>query len=297
MRWHFVSLGFAFLSACSTLPPAPGRLVDVTGHKMHIYCTGPESASPTVIVDGGLSSVVPFYAWLQKDLERQTRICTYDRAGLGWSESASTPREAKQIASELHTLLSSANVRGPFVLAGHSLGGLVVLRYTHDYPEDVAGLALLDSSHPDQYSLSTDSLQSEKNSIAFYKRARIGAALGILYVYNPLLSSSWYKELPLDAQEQLKYFSRQSSMYKTTIGELEGFRPSFAQAAEVKTLGDLPLVVVTAGKQYLGDSKSSPEDKEKWARRAAGWDNLQEQFATLSTHGRHVSIPTADHMS
>ena len=103
-----------------TYPP-PGQLVDVGGHRLHINCTG--TGSPTVIIEAGLGDWLTGWAWVQPEVAKTTQVCTYDRAGYGWSDPYPLPRNAEQFAKELHTLLHEANIPGPYVLVGHSLGG------------------------------------------------------------------------------------------------------------------------------------------------------------------------------
>ena len=127
----------------------PGRLIDVGGHKLHINCTG--TGSPTVVLEPGLGEPSTAMAWIAPDVAATTRVCVYDRAGRGWSESAGTPQDGVQVATDLHTLLDRAGEQGPYVLAGHSAGGLYVLNFAQLYPDQVAGVALLDSMSPQQY--------------------------------------------------------------------------------------------------------------------------------------------------
>lgn len=129
--------------------PMTGRLVDVGGHKLHIDCTG--TGSPTVVLEPGLGEPSTAMAWIAPEVAAKTRVCVYDRAGRGWSESASGPQDGVEVATDLHTLLKRAGERGPFVLAGHSAGGIYVLNFAHRYPDQVAGVVLLDSMSPEQY--------------------------------------------------------------------------------------------------------------------------------------------------
>ncbi|HZG67761.1 MAG TPA: alpha/beta hydrolase, partial [Herpetosiphonaceae bacterium] len=119
------------------------------GYRLHINCVG--AGSPTVVIDvghGGWSA--SWSSWVQPEAARTTRVCTYDRAGMGWSEPGPLPRTAKHFARELHTLLHNAYVPGPYVLVGHSLGGLSVRVFAHAYANDVAGVVLIESMHPRQ---------------------------------------------------------------------------------------------------------------------------------------------------
>ncbi len=123
--------------------PPPGQLVDVGGYRLHINCTG--SGSPTVVIEAGLGDwSTTWAAHVQPEVAKTTRVCTYDRAGMGWSEAGPLPRDAAQSAKELHTLLQNANIPGPYVMVGHSLGGLVVRVFVHDYSSEVVGVVLIE---------------------------------------------------------------------------------------------------------------------------------------------------------
>lgn len=122
--------------------PPPGRLVDVGGYKLHLHCLG--TGSPTVIAENGLGGSSPDWSLVQPAVSQTTRICSYDRAGAGWSEVGPGPRTSRQISAELHTLLTNARIAGPYVLVGHSAGGLHVQVYASQYPAEVAGLVLVD---------------------------------------------------------------------------------------------------------------------------------------------------------
>ncbi len=128
--------------------PPPGQMVDVGGYRLHINCTG--AGSPTVVIDAGWGDWSLGWSGVQPAVAATTQVCTYDRAGMGYSEAGPLPRNAGQFAKELHTLLERAGVPGPYVLAGHSMGGLTVRVFAHDYPADVAGIVLIDSMSPGQ---------------------------------------------------------------------------------------------------------------------------------------------------
>jgi pimeloyl-ACP methyl ester carboxylesterase len=127
--------------------PPPGRLLDVGGFRLHLNCTGQNGPAVVLIAGGGDFS----FDWglVQPDVSRFTRVCSYDRAGLAWSDPGPTPRTMRQEASELHTLLKAARVKAPYVLVGHSVGGLIARVYAEQYADEVAGMVLVDSTHED----------------------------------------------------------------------------------------------------------------------------------------------------
>jgi hypothetical protein len=131
--------------------PAPGKLIDVGGYRLHLYCTGTgRPGSPTVILDAAFGDTSLAWSKVQPSVASFTRVCSYDRAGYGWSDTSPLPRTARRVVTELHTLLTRAGVPGPYVLVGHSYGGLFVQLYAYTYPHEVAGLVLVDSVHEDQ---------------------------------------------------------------------------------------------------------------------------------------------------
>ena len=125
-----------------TYPP-PGRLVDVGGYRLHIHCLG--TGSPTVVLDAGLSGMSHDWNLVQAEIAQTTRVCAYDRAGMGWSDAGPLPRTPEQIARELHTLLTNAGIASPYMLVGHSLGGKNVRMFALQHPEQVAGMVLVDA--------------------------------------------------------------------------------------------------------------------------------------------------------
>jgi pimeloyl-ACP methyl ester carboxylesterase len=202
---------------------APGhRLVDVGGHRLDILCTG--SGSPTVVLEPGLGESSSAMArWIAPDVARTTRICVYDQAGHGHSEAAAG--DHADAARDLHVLLARRHIPGPYVLAGHSLGGAFALSYTHRYPAEVAGVVLLDSMYPHQ-------------SNAF-------AGMGPLLAVVPTLARTGLARLLFDAKDGDPV--RQARQVVRDIADMPA---ELNRAARVTTLGDLPLAVITAGGGY-----------------------------------------------
>jgi pimeloyl-ACP methyl ester carboxylesterase len=148
--------------------PAPGEMVDAGGNRLHLYCTG-EPGAPTVVMDSGLGGTVLDWQLVQPELAKSTRVCTYDRSGMGWSEAGAQPRTSEQIAGELHILLGNAEVRRPYVLVGHSFGGTNMQVYASQYPGEVAGMVLVDSALEDEEAVTlTKSLQPSPVLLKFY---------------------------------------------------------------------------------------------------------------------------------
>lgn len=249
--------------------PPPGQLVDVGGYRLHINCTG--TGGPTVVIDAGLGDWSTGWAWVQTDVSQETRVCTYDRAGYGWSDEGPLPRNAEQFAKELHTLLHNANIPGPYVMVGHSLGGLTARVFTGMYPAEVAGVVLIDSMSPRQFKQSsgnpvTESDLQSRPFVPFTLLARIGL---VRLLAGPL---GLIPNLPSDAQKMYLAKMSRATYLQTYFGdESRGMLESRGQAEAVTSFGDLPLIVLTA---KLNDM--------------SGWQDWQTELLQLSSNSQQL---------
>lgn len=250
--------------------PSAGRLVDVGGHRLYLECSG--TGSPTVVLVNGSGEHTPSWAWITPAVAQDTRVCTYDRAGQGWSEPAAHPQDGVEAAADLHRLLAAADVPGPHVLAGHSVGGVHGLVFAARYPADVAGVVLLDSSSPHQFALpgyagTYDAWR--RVSALFPSLARLG--LGRLAV------GTGSTGLPPDARDRERALASSASDLRGQRDEWSQLPDTFAQAQALPDLGQTPLVVVTAGEQ-------DPD-----------WFAAQDRLATLSTNSEQRVLDGATH--
>ncbi|HET9906751.1 MAG TPA: alpha/beta fold hydrolase [Anaerolineales bacterium] len=251
-----------------TYPP-PGQLVDVGGHRLHINCTG--TGSPTVVIEAGLGDWSTSWAsYVQPELAKTTRVCTYDRAGLGWSDASPLPSDAAHFARELHTLLQNANIPGPYVLVGHSLGGFIVRMFAHDYASEVAGVVLVDSMNPRQV---TESLSNKLALFSSFEAALARVGIGRLLVKLPAIASG----APVNGEAYYPLFIRPGS-FQTTAQEYKALPVSAAEAAAVTSFGDLPLIVLTA---KLNDNP--------------GWPEWQTELLQLSSNSEQLLAENSGH--
>jgi pimeloyl-ACP methyl ester carboxylesterase len=247
---------------------APGQLVDVGGHRLHLHCAG--SGTPTVVLESGLGETGAYWGWISTALALETRVCAYDRAGRGWSDSAPVPQDGLAVATDLHALLKRARVPSPFVLVGHSSGAEYVRIFAGRYPEHVAGVVLLDGQPAEAF----EGLPSYP---AFYNRfRRISALLPSLarIGVGRLVFHSGFASLPGYARDMQRLHYSSASHYRSLRDELAKLPTSLVQAGSSQGFGDRPLVVVTAARDAL-----------------AGWLSLQEKMATLSTNSSHRVVP------
>jgi pimeloyl-ACP methyl ester carboxylesterase len=277
--------------------PHPGQLVDAGGHLQYIYCTG--QGSPTVILESG--GGVVSYTWepVQGEVEKFAKVCSYDRAGYGLSESGPEPRTARQIAVELHTLLHNADIPGPYVLVGHSIGGLYIRMFTELYPDDVAGLVFVDSSTEDQ----NDRMPAEmKSAVEKQKKllslASIGSNVGAVRLFSwlaPKKPPEWADATP-DVYRVQTLHSRMRSSVEAALSELSSFQQSGQEVRGCRPLGDRPLIVLTQGKPVeASDAGGVPlEVMQKYMKT---WrEELQPALARRSTRGEQRIVAKSSHM-
>ena len=263
--------------------PPPGELVDVGGYRLHINCTG--TGSPTVIIDAGLGDWSTGWGFVQPEVAKTTRVCTYDRAGWAWSEAGPLPRDATQFAKELHTLLKNADIPGPYIMVGHSLGGLTVRVFVHDYAEEVIGIVLIDSMTTQQFAQSPTDVQSRLNtqSRPFNPLVLLGR-LGIVRLLGKPLGILT-DEVP--NPEAYNALSVRPQNIQAFIDDSRGMPAAGMQASAVKSFGNLPLIVLTA---RLNDIPGWPVWQKELLQLSS---NSQQLFAENSGHNIEFDEPDA----
>jgi pimeloyl-ACP methyl ester carboxylesterase len=259
--------------------PPPGQMVDVGGYSLHLNCTG--EGSPTVVIEAGWGDSSAGWAWVQPEVAKTTRVCTYDRAGMGWSESSPEPRMAREFAKELHTLLEKANEPGPYVLVGHSMGGFTILVYAHDYPDEVSGLVLVDSQALPPANAAWSPAPKPGGTSPVFLMARIGI---MRLLAGPLGA---IQDLPPEAKQAYRAYSVTPRSAQTQWDEFVGMNEGGAQARAVTTLGALPLIVLSARLDDTADHTASQTGFLKLST------NSQQLFAEESGHRIMIEQPEA----
>jgi pimeloyl-ACP methyl ester carboxylesterase len=260
--------------------PPPGQLVDVGGYRLHIYCTG--SGSPTVVIESGWGDSSPSWGWVQPEVAKTTRTCAYDRAGMGWSEPSPQPRTAREFAKELHTLLVNAKEPGPYVLVGHSMGGYTVRVYAHDYPEEVTGLVLIDVQDlPNADGAPPNPAPKPGKTSLPVLMARIGLAR----LMGGALGA--VQNLPPRDQQAYKAAAVTTRSVQTLLDEGRGMPEGGAQARAVSSLGALPLIVLSRGKDQDAKHTAAQADLLRLST------NSQQIFADQSGHSIMIDQPEA----
>lgn len=254
----------------------PGRLVDVGGHRLHLSCTG--SGSPTVVVETGGGAMAANLGWITPAVAHDTTICVYDRAGRGWSQDADAPQDAVAISTDLHTLLQRAGVPGPYVTAGHSFGGLYALTFAARYPDEVAGMVLIDSTAPHYDVAGMEPNPEASGAHDLVRRAAALASAAARVGLGRLYATLTVADLADRERDAVRASTATPGTLRSTIEEYARASDSMAQAASLHTFGDKPLMVLTAG---VGS--------------AADWPQKQERLAALSTDSVHRVVADASH--
>jgi pimeloyl-ACP methyl ester carboxylesterase len=247
---------------------APGQLVDLGGYRLHLNCVG--SGGPTVILESGLGETAAYWGWISTAVAHDTKVCVYDRAGRGWSDPVSVPQDGAAVARDLHVLLDRAHVPGPYVLVGHSSGAQYVRIFAGRYPEQVAGMVLLDGQPAEAF-------ESLPHFPSFYNVARrimpLLPSLARLGV-GRLIYHGGFDNLPAQARDMQRLSYSSARAARSLSDEFAELPTSLQQARSYQSLGDRPLVVVTAALDAL-----------------VGWLPLQDEMATLSTNSSHRVVP------
>jgi pimeloyl-ACP methyl ester carboxylesterase len=267
--------GYEAVSAATDAAPVmPGRRIDVGGHALHLHCIG--TGSPTVVLQPGGGEMSWHMGWIAPRVAADTRVCVYDRPGRGWSDPVDTAQDASQIATDLHTLLQAGDVPGPYVLAGHSFGGLYVLTYAARYPDEVAGMVIVDTTAPHE----TPSVTGSNEPRSYDPVDRVAtlistsARVGLTRLYAPNEGGA----LPAQARDGVRANVATGSNLRSFIDEFARANSSMAEAGSLTDFGAKPLVVLTAGTGRDADLIAS-----------------HERLATMSTNSAHRVVDGATH--
>jgi pimeloyl-ACP methyl ester carboxylesterase len=309
----------AAAQTASNSPPfsAPGRLVDVGGWRLHLNCTGEARASqPTVILEAGAGDFSVEWSLVQPGVAQFARVCSYDRAGMGWSDLGPHPRTMHQIVYELHTLLDRGGVRPPYVLVGQSYGGMLVRLYASTYPAEVAGMVLIEPGSDDPIRVIGNNPPVRASKLA------TGKPIPAVQKSNPIHDSDIRgnirqqmeagarslaahpndpprDKLPPDAQRMrawalgtVKHIAAGVNPYEIEVEELAGLRAERAKSEY--PYGDMPLVVLTRGLTDEGrpdTTEGAEEHRKEHGALAKLSRNGRQVIATHSGHHVHLDEP------
>jgi pimeloyl-ACP methyl ester carboxylesterase len=280
--------------------PPPGELVNIDGRRLHLWRAG--QGLPAVVIATSLGEPGHGWADLQRRLAQHTTVVAYDRAGLGWSDPGPWPTGTRTV-DDLHALLETATIPPPYVLVGHSVGGLYVRLYAARHPEQVAGLVLVDSSHPDQpqrlrqrcggwyFSRPAHWLRVAKRAVRPLGLARLRGSLHAWSGHGADTADPRRGLPPEQLAEAAAAIGRSSRQRRAAVREMLTFSSVAGEASRVVagtpgSLGRLPLTVITRG----------AKDPPRWPACAeAVWQELQAELALLSQRGTHLHAESGDH--
>ncbi len=295
-------LGFAVSAMAASAPQAPGRLVDIGGHRLHVNCAG--KGSPTVVVENGFGDFSFDWILVQTRVSQFTRICTYDRAGYAWSDPGPKPRSFAQINLELRDALTKLGERGPFVLAGHSFGGPVVRHFAMTYPQDVAGMVLVDAA-----------FEGQRVGIGGGKTMRLGdgakgtnvpapreeikesdkpAVHGEVAAEAAQPLDPMYKVLPPEAQRLQLWAQALPEMEDAESSQREWSGEYFAKwlaRPQSGTLGAIPLIVLTRAEGGYDNNQDVPAAQLEKERKEG-----QAKLTLLSTNSKQIIVHSGHNM-
>ncbi len=268
--------------------PPPGRLVDLGSHQLHLLESG--HGGPTILLEAGLMSTVLSWSDLQRELSGSFRVVSYDRAGLGWSDLGPMPRTADRIVNELHTLLERAAISPPYVLVGHSFGGLTMPLFAAQYPKDVAGMVLVDPVAAAEWNPPSEhDRKLTRIGARVCRRAAFLSRIGIIRFVAFLLttnmakkpasilvrlisrgspaesgsvSSPWFAALPAKERAMASVFWIQPKFALTIASQLENLPLSAARVGQLGTFCDKPVIILSAS--------TAPEDRRREHAAMAG---------------------------
>jgi pimeloyl-ACP methyl ester carboxylesterase len=256
--------------------PPPGKLVNINGNRLHVQSVG--TGSPTVILEAGLCAMSSVWGWIQPEVAKFTRVVSYDRAGLGWSKQDNAPFTALHVARQLHDLLKTSGIESPYVIVGHSMGGLLVRMFADQYPDNVAGMVLLDASHPDQYAQNPAIRRYMNSGFQLLKKMPLLTRLGYVRISGFLKPQA--EGLPARQRAEAEVFLSSHSHFYTVRNESSAWDSICAEVRCSRSFGNKPLAVLSAGRDLLPGSLE-----------------LQAKLATLSSDSTHHVVKGATHES
>lgn len=271
------------------------KLVGVDGVRLVLDCRG--VGSPTVVLETGASMFSIAWARTQDEVAKFTRVCSYDRAGFGWSDSTSERLSPQKVAEMLHALLEKGGQKPPYIMVGHSLGGIYVRAFAELYPQDVAGMVLVDSSHENQNQLFPPEFKNlESMQMVPFQFCRFTAPFGLVRAVK--MMDAITVGFPLTKAETKPLLA---AMYRTgycgaAVSEMKMFFAYASQPKKLSSLGELPLIVLSSGsdaqEKYneLPPSLRSRVTLDVMEKEVTAWDAMQEELARLSTRGRRIVV-------
>jgi pimeloyl-ACP methyl ester carboxylesterase len=294
--------------------PAPGTLIDVGGWKLHLNCTGtPSAETPVVVLEPGIGDFSVEWSLVQPQVAKVARVCSYDRAGDGWSEMGPHPRTFKQIVYELHSLLERAGERPPYVMVGQSYGGWLVRTFRSTYPSDVVGMVLVDAGEDDPERIMPDGSVGRASMLAKgapippiktsgplrieeIPRAALAAMRSGIAATVTHANDAPRDRLPDEAKRMRAWALGQIGHIAAGVNPVEVEEIALLRQERVKNpqaYGDMPLIVITRGIPE-SDSTEAKEEARRAAHKAIASASRRGRWLVAERSGHHVQIEQPD---
>lgn len=276
------------------IPPPTGNLVDIGGYSLHYHLTG--KGKPSVIFESGGGGWSLDWTPVQSQVSKFTTAFSYDRAGLGWSQSGLKPRTSEQMVKELHTLLTLANIEKPYIMVGASYGGHIVRLYAHHHREDVAGMVLLDARHEDiDNRMPPAWSQQLRMGATIYGFMLLVSRLKLMPVIGKLMGDKTIppaiKKLPYELQQMYLALAAQPKYWETNLAEYKASTVSDQQIQVSHTLDNIPLVVIRHGLPEM--FSQMPAKQAEQAEEV--WQTLQLELSRLSNNSQLLIAANSGH--
>lgn len=269
------------------LPP-PGQLVDVGGYRLHLQIMGADRGGPTVILDAAAGSMSAEWGWVQPAVASFTQVVAYDRPGQGYSDPPPTPRDVQALIADLRTALDKSGIRGPYVLVGHSMGGLFMRAFAQLHPDEVAGVVLVDSRYLGIDDVVPPAERTPDNRGQLAWQLPLLARLGIFRLQN--INGEYVAQLPPDAAARARAALAATQQWQGFVPDTYVGDSAEALLRAGEQRGDTPLIVLSA-------EQPDPYNFMTAAERDAFTALHRQMAATLSTRGVHRMVQGADHAS
>lgn len=250
--------------------PHQGALVDIGGYRIHLYCSG--NGSPTVLLDAGGFDSLEQWKFVQPQVAKFTRVCSYDRPGFGWSDASPHPQTGKQIVNELHAALVKSGISGPYIYAGHSISGLYARLFAAGFPNEVAGMVLDDSVHPREFE------QFPQN-----------------FPHHPVIFGALRLTAPLGLTRLLGFCKQTAAkpdcarFVTSLLKGLRSVKETYVEAGNTGPFGNMPLIVLAHDPDIGLDKKKRDPNLE------TAWSNWQQDLADLSTNSHPIVVKGCGH--
>ena len=274
--------------------PPIGKLVNIGGHQLHLYLSG--EGGPSVVFESGGASWSLDWFLVQSEVAKFTQACSYDRAGFGWSDSGIKPRTSEQIVSELHTLLTKAEIKKPYILVGASFGGHIVRLFSKKFPDEVAGIILLDARHEainSKMPLSWKKLEASGKGM--YQFMLLASRIGLLKLLGTVMGEKAMPpivtKLPPELRPMYLEVGFQPNYFQSNLDELAAIVESDKQLSLTGSLGNIPITVIRHGIPSL--FSSMPTEQAKQSEQV--WQELQSELARLSSNSQMLVAEKSGH--